>query len=126
MAKRNSSRYIVEDGIIIWYRGASFMEEAEEVLTDASQDILNYAKDNAPWTDQTGQAREGLGVEISQGFGAVTLDLYHTVDYGLWLEVIQNARFATILPTLEHYAPQVFAEMANTVEADHQGRNYRL
>lgn len=125
MAK-GRNRWIIEDGVIIWFNGPSFTEEAEDVLVAASEDILNYAKQNAPWTDRTGDAREGLGVEVSQSFGEVVLDLYHTVDYGLWLEVIQNARFATILPTLERYAPEVFSEMAKTVNSDHEGRNYRL
>lgn len=58
------------------------------------------AKQNAPWTDITGQAREGLIAEVYTDSGEVVLTLAHQVEYGVWLETIQNGKYAIIIPTL--------------------------
>jgi len=127
MAKKGgNSEFLISDGIILWFNGPDFTEGAEQEFQDAAADILNYARQNAPWEDQTGQARAGLGVEVTKSFGEVMLSLYHTVDYGLWLEVIQNGRFATIMPTLERYAPEVFRRVGPTITSEHQGEDYSL
>jgi hypothetical protein len=85
----------------------SAKENALELFEAEAPGILEYAQANAPWEDRTGDARAGLGVEVYEEDGDIYLDLYHTVDYGLWLEVIQNGRFATIMPTLEAYADRL-------------------
>lgn len=66
--------------------------------------IEAYAKANAPWTDRTGNARQGLTARAFKTATAVTLMLWHSMEYGIWLEVKNDGRFAIILPTLEaHY-----------------------
>lgn len=83
---------------------AGELEEQVKVVMESCQDaILNYARTNAPWTDITGDARAGLGVEVGSDSGNVWLQLFHTVDYGLWLEVIQSGKWAIIMPTLEGF-----------------------
>lgn len=124
MPKGNGSRFLISDGIILWFNGPDFTKDAEQEMQDAAADILHYAQANAPWEDQTGAARQGLGVEITKSFGEVALNLYHTVDYGLWLEVIQNGRFATIMPTLEHYAPIVFGKVGGVITSSHHGEDF--
>ena len=85
-----------------------------------------YAKANAPWTDRTANARQGLfyavdsdeGGEVSgsanlggQDSGAVSvakdivaLYLSHSMSYGLYLEVAMAGRWRVVLPTMEaHY-----------------------
>jgi hypothetical protein len=54
----------------------------------------------------------------------VTLFLYHTVEYGLWLETIQNGRFATLMPTLEQNANRVFADATRAVANARSGVDY--
>jgi len=61
-----------------------------------------YAKQNAPWTDRTSNARQSLYTmveELSQD--AVVLYLSHGVNYGVFLEVRWNGRYATIWPTIQ-------------------------
>jgi len=82
--------------------------EAEEAFLEWAPTVLEYAQFNAPWTDRTGAARDGLDVEVYEEDGEIVLDLFHTVDHGYWLEIIQNGRFATIMPTLETFAGQIF------------------
>jgi hypothetical protein len=76
-----------------------------------AQTVENYAKENAPWEDRTGDARDGLAAEGDYSFYKYTIVLYHTVDYGVWLEIRWNGRWAIIMPTLEHFAPIFVAEL---------------
>src|ERR1700752_692723 len=54
-------------------------------------------KAKAPWIDRTGNAREGLFADSHiETIGALTrysLVFGHTVDYGIYLETMQNGRF---------------------------------
>lgn len=67
-----------------------------------------YAKDNASWTDRTGNARQGL-----QGFvedvSETIIDVYisHGVDYGKWLELAHAGRYAILWPTIQAHMPVV-------------------
>lgn len=107
----NESSFEVQDGIMAWFTGAgAIAENAEETFRRAADGVLAYAQANAPWADRTGDAREGLSVDVLSEGGDVILELYHTVDYGLWLEVIQNGRFSIVMPTLERFAPMIFAD----------------
>lgn len=92
-------------------------EVAEEVLEDIASDVEAYAQANAPWNDITGDAREGLTADVFRDGTAVVLQLYHTVDYGVWLETIQAGRFAIIMPTLEHFSGEVM-ERCHAEESD--------
>ena len=72
--------------------------------------IEAYAKQHAPWQDQTGNARQGLTARAFRTATAVTIVLFHSMSYGIWLEVKNAGRFAIILKTLEaHYAPYMRA-----------------
>lgn len=62
-------------------------------------------------------ARAGLGTDVYRDGLNVELVLFHTVDYGLWLETIQSGRFATIMPTLEALAFGIF----ESVNAEYTG-----
>lgn len=78
-----------------------------------AQSMLSDAQMNAPWTDRTGAAREGLEVDVANEGDEVVVTLAHTVDYGIWLETIQSGRFAIIMPTLEKYAVEIQKAVAS-------------
>ncbi len=82
-------------------------DEAEAALQEVAYDIEQAAQANAPWQDQTGQARQMLYTEISSEGAVVVLTLAHGVDYGWWLETIQSGAYAIIMPTLEEYGSRV-------------------
>ena len=82
----------------------------ERLLTEADN-MQAYAQQNAPWSDRTGEARNGLTAEVDSDRGNVYVSLYHTVDYGRWLETIQGGRFAIIMPTIELFAGTVFDDV---------------
>lgn len=77
-----------------------------------AQQVEDYAKENAPWEDRTGEAREGLTAKGEQRLTKYTITLFHTVEYGLWLEVRWSGKYAIIRPTLEVMGPRLMAELA--------------
>ncbi len=64
-----------------------------------------YAKENAPWTDRTGNARQALHSFVRElSSDTVALYLSHGMSYGVFLELRWAGRYAVILPTLQqHY-----------------------
>lgn len=69
--------------------------------------IERAAKEDAPWTDRTGNARRGLQGFV-QDLSETTVAIYlkHGMEYGIHLELEYQGRYAIIIPTLEaHYKP---------------------
>lgn len=64
--------------------------------------LQNFARENRKWTDRTGQARQrlhGFVGKIPEGY---RITLAHGVDYGLWLELAHERRFAIIEQAVEY------------------------
>lgn len=117
------SNFLIDDGIIVWFDGPEWDEVAEKVFQDSKDQVESYARDNAPWADRTGDARRGLTAEVIGSNGDIVMTLFHTVEYGLWLEVIQNGRFAIIMRTLESQAPRVIGEAVQQIREARSGRD---
>ena len=64
--------------------------------------LQNNAKQNAKWTDRTGHARQRLTGDVLVVANGYKLRLAHGVDYGLWLELAHEKRFAIIPQTIEY------------------------
>jgi hypothetical protein len=73
--------------------------------------VEEYAKEHAIWQDRTGDARRGLTAKGEQRLTEYKITLFHTVDYGLWLEVRWNGKYAVIRPTLEVMGDQLMQEL---------------
>lgn len=67
-----------------------------------------YAKINAGWTDRTTNARDGLIAVARNSVGHHEIILYHTMPYGIFLEIRWAGRYAIIRPTIRHEAPEYF------------------
>ncbi|MEX0975040.1 MAG: hypothetical protein WD024_06830 [Bacillota bacterium] len=69
------------------------------------------AKQNASWTDRTGNARNGLfgAVQVS-GIKAdtVVIRLAHSMDYGPFLELANDGKYAILKPTLDAAVPEIY------------------
>jgi hypothetical protein len=64
------------------------------------------AQANHPWNNITGDAERGLSVDVSGDGAVASLTLYHTVYYGVYLELRWGGRYAVIMPTLQaQYGP---------------------
>lgn len=78
---------------------------------------LAYMRDNATWTDRSGNARGGLSVETEVKTNTVTMYLYHQVPYGPYLELRWSGKYQIINPTIEVFAPQLI-ELVNKLAFD--------
>lgn len=63
--------------------------------------LQNDAKKNAKWTDRTGAARNRLTGYTEPRPSAVRIILAHGVDYGIWLELAHEKRYAILQPTID-------------------------
>jgi hypothetical protein len=68
--------------------------------------IESFAKQHAPWTDRTGNARQGLTARAFRTATAVTIVLWHSMAYGIWLEVAHAGVWGIILKTIEAHQQQ--------------------
>lgn len=74
--------------------------------------IETWMKTNAPWTDRTGNARNGLSAQAGHiPFVAHWVDLFHRVSYGIWLEVRFAGRFSIVIPAIVHFGPRIMVTM---------------
>jgi hypothetical protein len=72
--------------------------------------VESYARTNAPWTDRTGNARNGLrAVPFHESPIAHGITLFHSVPYGIWLEVRHEGRYAIINKTIESQGAALIA-----------------
>lgn len=98
------------------------LADGNQKVNDAVMSVLAYKapqveahmKTNAPWEDQTGNARQGLRAEAYDlGGDQKGIILYHQVPYGIWLEVKNSGEYAIILPTIQVMGPEVMASLEN-------------
>ena len=76
----------------------------------------SYARINAPWTDRTGNARNGLFAQHdAEHMVRHELTVYGTMPYTFWLEVKFSGKYAIIGPTLVHIAPLMAADLASAI-----------
>jgi hypothetical protein len=58
-------------------------------------------KENAPWHDDTGNARAGLNtLPVLHDQKHKEIIFAHSVEYGIWLETIESGQWAIILKTM--------------------------
>lgn len=114
-----SGFFVLEDSLTIALDNApdEVVAQAQELLLQVAERSLDYAKVNAPWEDRTGDARRGLDVAVDADGGMLYMQLFHTVDYGLWLEVIQSGNFAIIMPTLQDYSLPLLEQLSVSLGA---------
>lgn len=71
--------------------------------------IQAFMKTNAPWTDRTGNARQGLKTKVYQKNDTVAIVLYHSMPYGPFLEVRWGGKYG-IIPDSIAYGGPLFVE----------------
>lgn len=109
-----SGFFILHDSLTPLLASVDVMAEARSIMEDLAQEIQESAQTNAPWTDRTGAARAGLTADVHESGEDIILELYHTVDYGVWLETIQGGAYAIIMPTLEQYSQETMDRLHAT------------
>lgn len=91
-----------------------------------AEDMEKFAKQSAPWTDRTTDARQGLSGEPFAENGIVGASIVHTVPYGIWLENRFDRRYAIIGPTQAVFAPLAGRIIAGGVRAALEGKGSKV
>lgn len=73
----------------------------------AALKLQDYMRDNAPWTDRTGQARQRLTATAQRVDRGYRIALTQGVSYGVFLELAHEKRFAILQPTILSEGPEV-------------------
>jgi hypothetical protein len=93
------------------------IDGAVDLVFDRYEPIAEtYARTNAPWQDNTGNARAGLFAKHdAEHMVKHELTVYGTMPYTFWLEVRWSGRYAIIGPTLFHVAPLLAADLTAAI-----------
>jgi len=74
-------------------------------------EIENWMKENAPWVDRTGNARQSLHVVVEATVQYITLGLWHGMWYGIYLENSNAGTYAILGPAVDHWTPILMADI---------------
>ena len=78
---------------------------ALQIIADtAVKSMEQYAKTNAKWTDRTGNARQRLKGSTRWEQDALIAAISHNVDYGMWLELCHEKKYAILEEALNSQA----------------------
>jgi hypothetical protein len=93
------------------------VDAAVDLVFDRYEPIAETKmRTNAPWHDNTGNARAGLFAQHdAQPMVLHTLTLYGTMPYTIWLEVRWSGRYAIIGPTMLDIATVFASDLAAAV-----------
>jgi hypothetical protein len=94
------------------------VDAAVDIVFDRYESIAETAmRSNAPWNDNTGNARAGLfATHDREPMVRHQLTLYHTMPYGYWLEVRWSGKYAIIGPTMVDLSTALAADLAAAVK----------
>lgn len=74
---------------------------------EGAKKFENYAKNHRPWTDRTGCARQRLVGWVEVMANKVRIHIGHGVDYGVYLELCHEKRYAILQPTVNAMSKEV-------------------
>lgn len=86
---------------------AMFMASVPIVMRSVASQIKAYAKANAPWEDDTGNARQGLQDMTKISDSEIEIVLYHTMEYGFWLELAHQRRYKILEQSIRAKVPDM-------------------
>lgn len=78
--------------------------------------LQNYAREHRPWTDRTGHAKQRLTGSVARVTQGYQIILAHGVDYGKWLELAHEKRYAIIQPTIQIKSPEILSGFNKLLE----------
>lgn len=82
--------------------------------------MQEWAQENAPWQDRSGDARALLKAEVVEEVGSIgMIVLQHGVEYGIWLEVANQGKYAIIAPAIDFWGPVFFNDMRRLMQLGH-------
>lgn len=110
MARGGRSR-VTWDDRALYNKLRTFNARADRFITAATAyhatQAVSFARQNAQWTDRTGNARNGLFARAERDAPVYRIVIGHSVPYGVWLEVRWSGRYQIIRPTVDHEGPEL-------------------
>jgi hypothetical protein len=85
--------------------GQRVITSVNEFAVLLADSLEAYAKQNAPWQDQTGDARKLLKALPLRSGHLTEVALFHGVYYGIYLELANAGKWGIVLRALEAHAP---------------------
>lgn len=87
------------------------------VVKQRSHIAVGWMKENAPWTDRTGNARSGLSTETEHVAKVHhTLHMFYRVTYGIWLEVRNAGQYSIIIPAILDQGPKMMRTFTKLID----------
>lgn len=86
---------------------------AQTALQISAAQAVVYAKQTAPWTDRTGDARRSIHSETSSDGMSVAIGIGE--HYGKYLETGFGGRYRTIDPAVFSYGKAMFAKNLRSI-----------
>ena len=74
---------------------------------EGAKKFQNYAKQHRPWVDRTGHARQRLVGWVEMFSDKARIHIGHGVDYGVYLELCNEKRYAILQPTINAMSAEV-------------------
>ena len=115
-------------GIKLNYNESTLGKNLAETAKRAGAVVLLYAGTKAtviesdmkvkrPWGDDTNAAKDRLNVSVSQpNPNIIRMTLAHGVNYGIWLELANEKKYAIIAPTVNKFAPEIVEDLRGIME----------
>ena len=80
-------------------------------------EIEQWMKDNAPWTDRSGNARQGLYASPEHIVREmVQIIVAGGVEYQIYLELKNAGAFAIINPAIDHFGPRIWQDVVRMLQ----------
>ena len=80
--------------------------------------MTNYARKNKRWQDRTGNARAGLhGSSFWQNPFMLIIFMAHGVEYGIFLELAKDGKYAILEPTVNKYSKEIYENAKRIMNA---------
>lgn len=78
--------------------------------------LQNDARRDAPWVDRTGHARQRLVGDVMDVPDGYELRLAHGVDYGVFLELANEKKYAAIAPAINLRSTEIIRGLNRLLE----------
>lgn len=88
------------------------------ITKQVAKNMERWAKNNAKWTDRTTNARKGLNADAKwENYIELVVRMSHKVDYGTWLELAHEKKYAILQPAIEKYKEEFIREWENIINS---------
>jgi hypothetical protein len=94
----------------------TLFQAGARVANSRATEMEAWMKQNAPWTDRTGIARQSLYADAEQDavrVAAIRVGYRPEAPHGLWLEIAYGGKWAIITRTIDRWGSVVWKDIQN-------------